>query len=54
MNDLAEQKGQYVELLNTMLMRLKKLQRELNDPVDVTEAFNNFMNGVAPEPLPAL
>jgi arylsulfatase A-like enzyme len=51
MNDLAEQKGQYTELLNTLLVRLKKLQKVLNDPIDVTPAFNKFINGVAPEPL---
>ncbi len=50
-NDLAEKKGQHVETLNTMLAKLEKLQKELNDPIDITEAFNNFMNDVKPAPL---
>ena len=52
MNDLAEHKQQYVELLSTLFVRFKNLQREMNDPLDVTEAFNNFMSDVPPRPLP--
>lgn len=51
-NDLAVNKEQNVELLNTLLGQLQKLQREMNDPIEVTEAFNNFMNDVQPPPLP--
>ena len=54
MNDLAENKEQYGELLNSLFTRLVKLQKELNDPIDIKKAFDNFMNNVPPPPLPPL
>ena len=52
MIDLAESKEQYAELLESLLGRLIELQREMNDPIDVTDAFENFMQGVPPMALP--
>ncbi|MDF7809287.1 sulfatase-like hydrolase/transferase [Pontiellaceae bacterium B12219] len=51
MNDLAEGEERPVELLNALFARFKKLQKEMDDPIDVTEAFNNFLNNVPPPPL---
>lgn len=53
-NDLAEDKKHHGELLHEMLTRLIKLQKEMNDPIDVRPAFDNFMNDVPPPPLPSL
>ena len=52
MVDLAEDKVRYGELLQTLFTRLKDLQKEMDDPVDIMESFNNFMNEVPPPPLP--
>ncbi len=50
--DLAEDKIKYSELLDTLFTRLKRKQEEMDDPVDITEAFSNFMNDVPPLSLP--
>lgn len=50
--DLAEDKIKYSELLDTLFTRLKRMQEEMDDPVDITEAFSNFMNDVPPLSLP--
>ena len=52
MTDLAEDKERYAGLLKTLLGRLQKLQKEMDDPVDIVQGFNNFMNDVAPPALP--
>ena len=51
MHDLAEGPSRPVELMHTLFGRFQKLQREMDDPVDVTDAFNNFMNNVPPPAL---
>ena len=50
--DLAEDKNKYAELLNTLFARLRTQQEEMDDPVDITEAFNNFFNNVPAPQLP--
>jgi hypothetical protein len=40
-----------VELLNVLFSQFKELQAEMDDPIDVTEAFDNFMNNVPPPKL---
>lgn len=52
MNDLAANKDENIALLTKMLAELQQLQKELGDPVDVSQSFENFMNGVAPAILP--
>ncbi|WPJ96255.1 alpha-L-fucosidase [Coraliomargarita algicola] len=47
-HDLAQGKSRPVELLNVLFSQFKELQAEMDDPIDVTEAFNNFMNNVPP------
>lgn len=44
-NDLAEAEDKPVELLNRLFARFRKLQEEMEDPVDVSSAFRAFMNG---------
>ncbi len=51
MNDLAQGPSRPVELLTALFGQLQRLQKEMDDPVDVTEAFNNFMNNVPPPAL---
>jgi len=51
MNDLAEGKDRPEHLLKKLFKQFQKLQKEMDDPIDVSEAFNNFLNGV---PAPAL
>lgn len=46
--DLAQDKDENLDLLNTLFSEFKKLQKEMNDPIDVTESFNNFLNNVQP------
>lgn len=48
--DLAENKGQYGDLLKKLFVEYQQLQKKMNDPVDITESFENFINGV---PAPA-
>lgn len=43
-NDLAEGRSRPVELLNTLFTQFQTLQKEMNDPVDVSDAFNHFMD----------
>ncbi len=52
MTDLAEKKEQYADLLKSLLGRLIELQQELNDPIEVTTAFENFMERIPPKALP--
>lgn len=51
MVDLAENKEQNKDLLNKLFKEYQALQKEMNDPVNITVAFNNFMNNVPPPPL---
>lgn len=51
LNDLAQGKSRPVELLKTLFSQFQELQVEMDDPVDVTAAFNNFMNNVPPPAL---
>lgn len=51
MKDLAENRDDYKVVLNTLFREYKILQKRMNDPVDVEEAFENFMAGV---PAPTL
>lgn len=44
--DLAENKEESAEMLEALFVKLQALQEELGDPVDITQAFDNFMNGV--------
>ena len=44
MNDLAQGPSRPVELLKSLFGQFQKLQEEMDDPVNVTEAFNNFLN----------
>ncbi|MGJ8676289.1 MAG: sulfatase-like hydrolase/transferase [Akkermansiaceae bacterium] len=41
--DLAEEKNRPVELMNTLFGEYQKLQKEMGDPVDVTNAYETFM-----------
>ena len=50
-NDLAQGKSRPVELLNVLFSQFKELQAEMDDPIDVTDAFDNFMNNVPPPVL---
>ncbi|MDN3667589.1 sulfatase-like hydrolase/transferase [Algibacter miyuki] len=43
MVDLAENKKEYKDVLNLLFQEYKTLQNEMGDPVDITDAFNNFM-----------
>ena len=43
MVDLAENKKEYKNVLNLLFQEYKTLQNEMGDPVDITDAFNNFM-----------
>lgn len=51
-NDLAVHKEDYSAILNTLMEEYNILQKQMNDPVDIASAFQNFMNGVAPKKLP--
>jgi choline-sulfatase len=52
MNDLAHDPARRpVELLKTLFTQFRQLQQEMDDPVDVTEAYTNFLNNVPPPPL---
>lgn len=43
MVDLAENKEEHKELLYRLFKEYQVLQKAMGDPVDITEAFNNFM-----------
>lgn len=43
MVDLAENKEENKALLNRLFQEYKIVQNDMKDPVDITEAFNNFM-----------
>jgi choline-sulfatase len=42
-NDLAQGHNRPEDLLNTLFAQFQELQKEMNDPVDVSEAFQAFM-----------
>ncbi|MDB4767022.1 sulfatase-like hydrolase/transferase [bacterium] len=48
MNDLASGPSRPVKLLKTLFKQFQKLQKEMDDPVDVSEAFQNFLSDVPP------
>jgi choline-sulfatase len=50
--DLAKDREAHVDLLRQLLAQLAMQQEAMGDPVDVTQAFENFMKGVPPLPLP--
>ena len=45
MKDLAENKEEYRAVLNRLFKEYRELQKEMNDPLDIETAFNNFLNG---------
>ncbi len=51
MNDLAEGKHRPDELLKKLFKQFQVLQKQMDDPIDVSQAFSNFMNNV---PAPAM
>jgi choline-sulfatase len=53
MHDLAAGASRPVELMNTLFREYQKMQQPMADPIDVTAAFENFMNGVKASPSPA-
>jgi choline-sulfatase len=52
MNDLAADKEKYASLMMSLLEKLVQQQQAMDDPVDVTQAFENFMNDAPPPALP--
>ncbi|MEQ9287946.1 MAG: sulfatase-like hydrolase/transferase [Cyclobacteriaceae bacterium] len=50
-NDLAGDKEKHADLLKKLFEEYQQLQKQMNDPVDITESFDNFMNGM---PAPSL
>jgi len=51
LKDLAVDKKKYSTLMKKLFAEYQVLQKEMNDPVDITNAFESFMKG---EPLPPL
>uniref|UniRef100_UPI0040480607 sulfatase-like hydrolase/transferase n=1 Tax=Mariniflexile sp. TaxID=1979402 RepID=UPI0040480607 len=51
MHDLAEVRPMPKKLLKNLFKQYQQLQKQMNDPINITEAFNNFMNDV---PAPSL
>ena len=51
MNDLASGQPRPVELLKTLFKQFQTLKKEMKDPLDVSEAFQNFLNDVPPPPI---
>ena len=49
--DLASGPSRPVKLLKTLFKQFQKLQQEMKDPVDVSDAFQNFLNNVPPPPI---
>jgi choline-sulfatase len=50
--DLAGDRRTHAGLMRGLLAQLRQLQEEVGDPVDVTKAFENFMDEVPPPLLP--
>lgn len=50
-NDLAVDKEKYQKTLRTLFKEYKALQKEMNDPLDVSIAFENFMKDTASPPF---
>ena len=48
--DLAENETRPVALLTSLLKEFQQQQKLMLDPLDVTMAFNNFLNDVPPKP----
>jgi choline-sulfatase len=46
MNDLAVDKERHKKKLKSLFSEYKKLQKQMNDPIDISVAFENFMNGI--------
>ena len=46
MNDLAEGRRRPDKLLKKLFKEFQILKKQMDDPIDVSEAFNNFMNNV--------
>ncbi|WP_063850612.1 sulfatase-like hydrolase/transferase [Flammeovirga sp. SJP92] len=46
MNDLAHQK-KYRKIADKLFMKFKELQKELHDPLDVTENYNAFFSNIS-------
>ncbi|MGJ8758948.1 MAG: sulfatase-like hydrolase/transferase [Polaribacter sp.] len=49
--DLAEKKEEYKKVLKKLFKEYRRLQKQMNDPIDINKAFQNFMNDVPPIPL---
>ncbi|MDW5290116.1 sulfatase-like hydrolase/transferase [Formosa sp. PL04] len=49
--DLAENKEKHEALLKELLKEFQMMQKEMEDPIDVSKAFDNFMNNVPPPVL---
>ena len=43
-NDLAENKEESRAILTELFQEFSLLQKEMNDPLDIETAFNNFLN----------
>jgi choline-sulfatase len=50
--DLAEARGEHEGLMRRLLEQLTRQQEAMGDPVGINRAFENFMEGVPPLPLP--
>ncbi|WP_158973969.1 sulfatase-like hydrolase/transferase [Cellulophaga sp. L1A9] len=50
-HDLAESEPKPIKLLKELFKQYGQLQKQMDDPVDITDAFNNFISGV---PAPSL
>jgi hypothetical protein len=51
MNDLAEGEHKPKRLLKKLFKQFQKMKIQMDDPIDVSESFDNFMNNVAPSPI---
>lgn len=49
--DLAENKEEYKKVLKKLFKEYRRLQKRMNDPVDIKKAFQNFMNDIPPMPI---
>jgi hypothetical protein len=52
MMDLAGDKNRYGEVMKSLFGQLADMQQSMEDPVDITQAFDNFMNEIPPPALP--
>lgn len=50
-NDLAESDKRPVDLLKILFWEFKQQQKRMNDPLDVSNLLNNFLNNIPPEPI---